>query len=766
MCAGPFLPRLQSLASLSSLSVSLSMIDADGLLVLGGLPQLRTLTIWRKKKISIPGDSFPQLTSLTLWEVYIHVVAELMATQSLANNLTHLSICHWFEEEAEVEQTSRFEEAIPLLLVHTSRLKSFHYDATYNPSPLSAHLMQGTISRSFLQRTSDIKLDDISLVGLGFTTIETLEVVPASLSTLVSLSITHGFVSPDELKYFAVLPTLQSLTLQLGLGYNIIWPGFEGNQTGLALRTIVSTEDKVELEAGVDERMIASSRFCFPIAASRVWEQVDNARVLLKLIGTNSLRDDRYRDFKDEVTIDLDGVADFGRFDVYAPLVKHLDVYGKEHKHFKVKPWRTLFQRAREQPLLPNLLSLTLYATNSRFAIDQILWVSAFASPSLIQFSPVYVRDSNKCLVSDTGTSIILKTLSERSPNIQSLALYREIEAGPGEEDGESCFLNLIWDGPFLQHLKSLVNLRELSIGLSMIDGDGLLALGRLPQLADLTIRGCHDYLEEEIFSIPDDSFPQLTRLKLWEIYIRLVARLMAIKPLARHLVDLSICHWFEEEGLEEQVDWFEEAIPLLLQHTSRLKSFYYDATYSAGPFLPIQGGISQSLLRRTSELKLEGIFLFGLLFMTIETLESMSASWSTLTVLNIKQPSPPQILPYFAKLPNLQALTLQIRLADYNDWPVFEGFTSPALHTLITSDDRIELDTGVNAFSVVRSLLSLWPNLRAVRWPAVESRQFPVSASSPRLFLDTINRLLQPASELIAAQESIGMDQGLASLD
>ncbi|KAG9086070.1 hypothetical protein FS749_003928 [Ceratobasidium sp. UAMH 11750] len=461
--------------------------------------------------------------------------------------------------------------------------------------------------------------------------------------------------------------------------------------------------------------LLTSSRICFPIAAARVWERVDNGRALLNLIRTHFLRGTRWNDIKDEATIDLGGTPDFRRFDVYAHLVKHLNVYGRENKHFKVKSWRTLFQRAHEQPLLPNLLSLTLYATNSRFAIDQILWISAFASPSLLQFTPVYIRDSHKCLVSDTGTSVILKTLSERSPNIQSLALYREIENGPGEEDGESCFLNLMWDGPFLQYLRSLVNLRRLSIGLSMIDGDGLLALGKLPQLADLTICGCHDCLEEEKFSIPDDSFPQLTHLKLWEIYIRVVANIMAIKPLARNLVDLAICHWFEEEEPEEQEDWFEEALPLLLQHTPRLKSFYYDATYNPSPFPTDPGFLSHSLLQRTSELELEGIFLFGLLLETPETFERMSTSWATVTVLNVKQFIVPQALPYFAKLPKLQALTLQIRLADYTDWPVFVGHdTGPALHTLVTTDDKVELDAGVNAFLVVRSLLSLWPNLRS----------------------------------------------------
>lgn len=178
----------------------------------------------------------------------------------------------------------------------------------------------------------------------------------------------------------------------------------------------------------------------------------------------------------------------------------------------------------------------------------------------------------------------------------------------------------------------------------------------------------------------------------------------MAIKPLARHLVDLSICHWFEEEEQEEQEAWFAESIPLLLQHTPRLKSFYYDATYSPAPFPVVPGAVSHSLLQRTSELKLEGIFLSGLLFTTVETLESMAVSWSTLTVLNLKQLITPQALPYFAKLPKLQALTLQIRLADYNDWLVFEGYdTGLALHTLVTTDDKVELDAGVNAFSVAR---------------------------------------------------------------
>ncbi|KAG8741136.1 hypothetical protein FRC10_003280 [Ceratobasidium sp. 414] len=461
--------------------------------------------------------------------------------------------------------------------------------------------------------------------------------------------------------------------------------------------------------------LLTTSRLCFLIAASRVWEKVDNARVLLKLIQTKSLHTPCYLDFKDEAVIvsfywwggvvndyndsllqNLDDPVNFQRFDVYAPLVKHLDVYGRARKHFKVTAWHTLLRRTHERPLLPNLLSLTLHASNSRFAIDQVLWVSAFASPSLVQFTPVHVRNSDNCLVSDSTASTILKTLNERCPSIKSLALYCRMWDDSGGAGEESCCLNLGRDGHFLQRLQLLVNLRELSVSLSTISGDGLLVLGKLPQLKSLAIYGYSDDLEEENLSVPDDSFPQLTNLTLGEIYVHTIAYLMAVEPLTRNLVTLSLCHWFDDEAAGEEAIWFSEAVPSLLSHTRCLKHFYYDATYSVSS-LPLDFSncvLSHNLLRRTSELGLDSIFMTGFNFASTETLESIPKSWSTLTTLCLTHAIiSPTKLPYFAQLPRLQSLTVLLPLGSGMHWPVFDGYdVGLALHTLETTHDKLQI--------------------------------------------------------------------------
>ncbi|KAG8776912.1 hypothetical protein FRC12_000626 [Ceratobasidium sp. 428] len=518
------------------------------------------------------------------------------------------------------------------------------------------------------------------------------------------------------------------------------------------------------LEAEECVPLLTASQACFPIAASRVWAQVDNARVLLALLGVKITGDGSYEAIKNHPHISLYGTRNFKRFEFYAPLVRHLNVYGNECHHFKISNWYTLFQQARKGPLLPNLSSLTLNAADSIFAVDQMLWISIFASPSLLRFKPIHIRDSNKACVSELAAAIILKTISDRCPNMQSLYIYPTRENGEGDTDGESCLLNIMWPGPYLPYLQSLLGLRSLSTSLAVIDGDGLPALGGLPQLETLTIRGCNEYLHDENFAVPANSFPRLMSLTLWEIYVGVVRDLMAIQPLVRRLTHLSICHWFEEEEAEEQTEWFEGTIPLLLQNIPGLESLYYDATYNISPFDfdIVRGGISHSFLERTS--KLRTLYLTGFEIQSVGVLECMPASWSMLTDLCLVHGViSPALLPYFAKLPNLQKLTLQLQFSHRVDWPVFDGGrgTGLTLHTIVNTENRVELDAGVAASDIARCFLSLWPNLSFVDWPAVYGSSLLGSILPSRQLLVEINAWIRNASrESVVAQGDVEMAQ------
>ncbi|KAG8690273.1 hypothetical protein FRC09_012052 [Ceratobasidium sp. 395] len=341
-----------------------------------------------------------------------------------------------------------------------------------------------------------------------------------------------------------------------------------------------------------------------------------------------------------------------------------------------------------------------------------MLWITAFGSSSLIHFGPVHIRDSNNACISEPAAAVILKTISDRCPNMRSLNIYPKRENSPADADGESCLLNTMCPGPYLPYLQSLLSLCSLSISLLVIDGDGLLTLGGLPQLKNLTINGCNECLEDQNFAIPEGSFPRLTSLTLEEIYVGVAADLMAIRPFVRRLTHLSIRHWFEEEQVDEQVVWLEETIPLLLQHTPDLESLYYDATYNIAPFAHslARGGISHSFLESTSKIKLHTLHLLGLEMQTIGVLERVPASWSMLTTLCLVHGAiNPTFLQHFARLPNLQVLGLQLQFTISVDWPVFDGKNiGLALRHVVNCENQVELDAGVAAPVIARYVAHL----------------------------------------------------------
>jgi hypothetical protein len=72
------------------------------------------------------------------------------------------------------------------------------------------------------------------------------------------------------------------------------------------------------------------------------------------------------------------------RFEVYAPLVRHLIVrgdpkYQKMITHFFL--WRTGWA-----PPLPNLLSFVVYFGGARPQYDKLPWITEFLPPSLDEF--------------------------------------------------------------------------------------------------------------------------------------------------------------------------------------------------------------------------------------------------------------------------------------------------------------------------------------------------------------------------------------------
>ncbi|QRW14052.1 hypothetical protein RhiLY_13051 [Ceratobasidium sp. AG-Ba] len=181
----------------------------------------------------------------------------------------------------------------------------------------------------------------------------------------------------------------------------------------------------------------------------------------------------------------------------------------------------------------------------------------------------------------------------------------------------------------------------------------------------------------------------------------------MAVQPLARGLVYLSISPYFERQDNAEEEDWYENHLHLLFQYTTQLKRLEHDAAYDELGLQLIHGSISQNLMQHTSGLKLEILSLSGLHFTSAETLESVPSTWPMLTSLCINHTTiRPHELQYFARLPNLVSLALIIPFCDGFSWPVFNGTkTGAALQFLTNTGEAndVRMDIDEFAFTVAQ---------------------------------------------------------------
>ncbi|KAG8792089.1 hypothetical protein FRC12_007200 [Ceratobasidium sp. 428] len=157
----------------------------------------------------------------------------------------------------------------------------------------------------------------------------------------------------------------------------------------------------------------------YKLAIPYVWEEVDNARQLLLLLDAafeNPIDDPEPR----EVSL-LDTVRSsnaFARFDVYAPYVKSLDVYGNKRKRFKITGWKVLIARSRNHVLLPNLHTLVTQTSCDSHGPDQIMWVAAFNSPSLVNLLIAPSELGGGPAISYEAASVVMRTIS---PQISKL---------------------------------------------------------------------------------------------------------------------------------------------------------------------------------------------------------------------------------------------------------------------------------------------------------------------------------------------------------
>lgn len=277
--------------------------------------------------------------------------------------------------------------------------------------------------------------------------------------------------------------------------------------------------------------------------------------------------------------------ADFTRLELYAPLVKTLSINHEQHS-FVPSPWRTLLVRARQAPILPNLVSLKFNGAAKHD--EQILWLHVFASASIRSITTAQPGLPQAPQISIAGASVVLKHLGQTCPALNHLEILPGFtdpqENGNDEFDGEHPFISILWDASYDVHLRNLTSLTRFSTNTSVLTPEGILALASLPKLVHLevssTISGDEAEYGIQPNALPDGSFPSLRELSLHYVTLLDIWSIWHTEALVKGLTNLTIKLAFPDNpdtGLPS-IDWFIFAcFPTICARSTQLESISLD---------------------------------------------------------------------------------------------------------------------------------------------------------------------------------------------
>ncbi|KAF8604350.1 hypothetical protein BDV93DRAFT_522462 [Ceratobasidium sp. AG-I] len=476
-------------------------------------------------------------------------------------------------------------------------------------------------------------------------------------------------------------------------------------------------------------RLVSTSRTIFTAASSVVWKYLDGVGPLLKLLQATSTKDGGVEVF----ILPYASIADFSRFDVYAPLVKTLRVHPEDGGPISVSPWRTLVLRTHDGPLLPSLSSLIFESSPDSYD-SQLMWISVLACSSLRSIETIYDFRPDGAQISFSTMSIISKLIIERCLSLHTLALFPGVRTFHrpnkfvriGEEDDEEQYaLSLMLGKPFHHYLGNMHNLRFLTTNTTLINPTPLLSLSKLPFLESLDICAVSErYKPTGVLevSLPEGSFPALKHLAARFLDTTELLMIWNMLPIVQNLTRLELqFNYIHADQPDSCVMWFSSNFfPLVCNRSLHLT----DLTISLG-----QGDsetdepyeLSLGFFEQMAHLPLQNVSLGWLVSSEadVQTFYArLGAIWPGVVNLKFTEEYVQlDYLQYFTALPKLECLIVSFDCP--RDWsppilgPELPAHSSLPLHTLGIESyiaDNIPTDY---AKPLAKYLLSFWPNLR-----------------------------------------------------
>lgn len=368
--------------------------------------------------------------------------------------------------------------------------------------------------------------------------------------------------------------------------------------------------------------------------------------------------------------------------------MRHLEIYPPLHEraifgdNYSIEGWHRLLEQAKHRVLLPNLLRLTLSA-HEMSTHDQCLWIRTFMSPSLNAIQ-VQAQASRLPNINSLAASVILRYITSNCPKVHKLSLFpKQVGSSTYRHSDDYSVLGL-WESSelFYDKLTSLA-LQELACTSDILAPNTIHVLNRLPLLERLEVH-CSPYGASAPIASPTESKlefpPTLKHFALHSGGQTTVVRTLELgifSRLSSLTITINACDPDEEET------WATNLMTLISLSTPALADLaikfdpdvYFNLT-------------SPSTIRPLAALPLHHVCL-QLAVISESVLEELHTIWPSVTEIELsglEDPLGAEELRHFAKLPNLQHLTVDLSI----DWlgSAFDSEDSipiiaPNFHTL-----------------------------------------------------------------------------------
>ncbi|KAG8716726.1 hypothetical protein FRC08_008925 [Ceratobasidium sp. 394] len=470
------------------------------------------------------------------------------------------------------------------------------------------------------------------------------------------------------------------------------------------MHTLFSQADllhQVTLESDSEDwpSLARVSRSFFSVTAPLIWRDVEGVHNILALIPGIEIQLSSTSPKKVErMEIRNRHSRDLTRFNIYAPFVRSLEIYGENAKEYEIVNWKALAPYAKDTPLLPNLVRLTLTAPFSIKSRHQLFWIKMFLSPSLLDILVVRKPTGEFSLIHAPAAPSLLKHISELAPKTKRLSVY--IEDDDLYRSDEELEMVAFW-GPRLEtYFKPLEYLRELTSTDAVLTPEVLPVIASLPNLEVLNVHrpndgsmGVWESLDPE--SLPSNPFPALKHFSLCGT-VAGEACLVLEYSLFSNLssIQLTLDHYPTETelGPGNTIPWEYQLIEILVRACPHLTNLDLNLNESGHSVCNLRSPYNgRNALLLMSKLPLRTVCIssadFGLIDDSdIVTRHELGTAWPLVTKLSMPHLEAQfRQLYEFSQLPNLEELTLRLYLEQYS---VDEGFFEEpvgcsSLHTL-----------------------------------------------------------------------------------